>query len=48
MLLDYRINRAKKKLSLYIEKYGLQDERTLKQSERANNLINKYYEKHRQ
>lgn len=47
MLLEFRMNRAKKKLDLYVEKYGLQHERTIKQSVRANNLINQYYKKHR-
>ena len=44
-LLEKQIEEAKKKLDEYVEKYGLQDERTLKQSIIANNLINEYYKK---
>ena len=43
ILLNFKIERAKKKLDKYVEKYGLKDERTIKQSNKANKLINQFY-----
>lgn len=45
MSLEKQIEKEKKKLDKYVEKYGLQDKRTLEQSIIANNLINQYYKK---
>lgn len=46
MLLKLKLNKEKKKLNEYVEIYGIQDEKTMKQSVKVNNLINKYYKKH--
>lgn len=46
MFLKFKMNREKKKLDQFVEKYGLNHEKTLKQSIKANDLINEYYRKH--
>lgn len=43
MFLNFRINRAKKKLDACVERYGLQHNKTMKASDKANKLISKYY-----
>lgn len=46
MCLNIKMNIAKKKLDLYVKKHGLNDEKTMKQSQKVNILINEYYKKH--
>ena len=46
MLLRLRINKEKQKLNKYTEKYGLQHKKTMEQSIKVDNLINKLYRKH--
>lgn len=46
MLLTLRINISKKKLDRYVKRYGLNAEKTMKQSQKVNILINEHYKKH--
>lgn len=44
MLLNFKIKIKKLILAIYAKKYGINHEKTQKQSEKLDSLINKYYE----
>ena len=46
MLLIFRMRYAKRKLDKYVEKYGLQDKRTIKQSIKTNEIMRKFHLKY--
>lgn len=45
MLLEWRLERSKKKLDKCVERYGLNHKKTFKISDKTNKLINEYYKK---
>ena len=46
MLLIIRMRHAKRKLNKYVEKYGLQDKKTIKQSIKTDKIIQKFHSKY--
>ena len=46
MLLILRMRYAKRKLNKYVEKYGLNDKRTLKQSRKTDKIMTQFHSKY--